>query len=291
MVHPPPQVAMAQRLWKRVVSSGAPALFEARSGLLELHASCLISGVECTLYCTVAGRTFAIGKVTEEVPSFPMGLRLCEEEATFSCNSGKILLSGLLQSLSLADAAASAAETNGAGNKCETGHVSSTGVQEATKSSSAETKVEMASSTVKDAPVASKVSAAGGDGEPSRKRAKKAEKPSPPIVQRLLKSGLSYEVMKAGSGSIAQSGKTVHVRYEGRLTDSGEIFDKGDLKFRLGMGEVIRGWDEGVQGMLKGERRRLMVPARLGYGIEGCPPKIPPNAALTFDVELTECQV
>jgi len=81
----------------------------------------------------------------------------------------------------------------------------------------------------------------------------------------------------------------VQVGYEGRLVKSGSRFDKGIIKFRLGLGEVIRGWDEGVLGMLRGERRRLLVPAHLGYGSRGAPPAIPANADLVFDVELVAC--
>mmetsp|Transcript_36564 Transcript_36564/g.59856 ORF Transcript_36564/g.59856 Transcript_36564/m.59856 type:complete len:85 (+) Transcript_36564:592-846(+) len=82
------------------------------------------------------------------------------------------------------------------------------------------------------------------------------------------------------------SGKKVKVRYEGRLGSTGGRFDKGVIEFRLGMGEVIEGWDQGVKGMLRGERRRLLVPAKLGYGRRGAPPAIPPNANLVFEVEL-----
>lgn len=125
--------------------------------------------------------------------------------------------------------------------------------------------------------------------DPSKAEGKKDGKPAAPVAKRQLPSGLKYEVLKAGSGPQAQRGKNVQVRYEGRLVKSGSRFDKGIIKFRLGLGEVIRGWDEGVLGMLRGERRRLLVPARLGYGSRGAPPAIPPNADLVFDVELVAC--
>ncbi|CAE7794210.1 fkbp4 [Symbiodinium sp. CCMP2456] len=120
--------------------------------------------------------------------------------------------------------------------------------------------------------------------QPNSKASK--EKPGTPVTHRVLASGLRYEVLKSGSGPQAMSGKEVKVRYEGRLGSTGGRFDKGVIKFRLGMGEVIQGWDQGVKGMLRGEKRRLLVPSKLGYGRSGAPPAIPPNADLVFEVEL-----
>jgi glutaredoxin len=116
-------------------------------------------------------------------------------------------------------------------------------------------------------------------------RGKKEEAPSGPVKQT-LKGGLSFEVLKAGNGPACTPGKTVHVRYEGRLAKNGKRFDKGTIKFGLGRGEVISGWDHGVNGMKRGEKRRLLIPFKMGYGSRGAPPDIPPNADLVFDVEL-----
>jgi len=80
----------------------------------------------------------------------------------------------------------------------------------------------------------------------------------------------------------------VKVRYDGRLAKNGKRFDKGVINFKLGKGEVIQGWDEGVKGMLRGEQRRLLIPSKMAYGPRGAPPDIPPNADLTFDVELLQ---
>jgi hypothetical protein len=110
-----------------------------------------------------------------------------------------------------------------------------------------------------------------------------------PIAHRVRPSGLAYDVLKAGTGAIAQRARPARVRYEGKLAKTGETFDKSEIKFRLGLGEVIRAWDEGIQGMLVGERRRLYVPSRLGYGAEGRPPAIPAFADLIFEVELLQC--
>ena len=75
------------------------------------------------------------------------------------------------------------------------------------------------------------------------------------------------------------------MRYRGTLT-SGKQFDAGKIKFRLGAGEVIKGWDLGVAGMRVGGKRKLKIPPPLAYGPRGAPPTIPGNATLLFDVEI-----
>jgi FKBP-type peptidyl-prolyl cis-trans isomerase FkpA len=94
-----------------------------------------------------------------------------------------------------------------------------------------------------------------------------------------------------GTGREAKDGDTVHVRYTGTLlngTKFDSTSDHGDepFKFTLGKGEVIKGWDEGVVGMKIGGKRTLRIPPALGYGEQGSPPLIPPDAGLKFDVEL-----
>lgn len=100
-----------------------------------------------------------------------------------------------------------------------------------------------------------------------------------------LAGGVKAEVIKTGSGPKCTKGKNVTVKYDGRLTN-GNRFDKGSIKFRLGGGEVIKGWDVGVEGMTVGEKRKLMIPPAFAYGRRGAPPDIPPQATLVFDVEL-----
>lgn len=115
------------------------------------------------------------------------------------------------------------------------------------------------------------------------------EAEAPPAKQiATLKGGLKYEVVKKApaNAQIARRGRFVHVRYEGRLAMTGRRFDKGTIKFKLGAGEVIQGWDVGVDGMAVGEKRKLLIPSALAYGRSGAPPDIPPNATLAFDVEL-----
>lgn len=108
----------------------------------------------------------------------------------------------------------------------------------------------------------------------------------PPKKAVTLSGGLKYEVVKSGSGQKAVKGRNVQVRYDGRLATTGKRFDKGTIRFKLGAGEVIKGWDLGVEGMVIGEKRKLLIPPALGYGRSGAPPDIPPNATLAFEVEL-----
>jgi FKBP-type peptidyl-prolyl cis-trans isomerase len=107
-------------------------------------------------------------------------------------------------------------------------------------------------------------------------------------------SGLQYEDTTAGTGATATAGRRVSVHYTGWLWldgQAGRQFDsskgRGEpFSFRLGGGEVIAGWDAGVQGMQVGGTRVLLIPPQLGYGAYGAGGVIPPNATLKFEVEL-----
>ena len=111
-----------------------------------------------------------------------------------------------------------------------------------------------------------------------------------------LPDGLKYQDVKVGDGAIAENGLEASVHYTGWLTDAdgnptGSPFDSSrdrgqPFTFRIGAGQVIAGWDEGVKGMRVGGRRKLTIPAALGYGDRGAGGVIPPNATLSFDVEL-----
>ena len=103
-------------------------------------------------------------------------------------------------------------------------------------------------------------------------------------------SGLMYVDQTVGTGEVAVAGKSVTVHYTGWLTN-GQKFDSSvdrgqPFTFPLGAGRVIKGWDEGVQGMKVGGKRKLTIPSNLGYGARGAGGAIPPNATLIFDVEL-----
>ncbi|HWG96322.1 MAG TPA: FKBP-type peptidyl-prolyl cis-trans isomerase [Nitrospira sp.] len=103
-------------------------------------------------------------------------------------------------------------------------------------------------------------------------------------------SGLKYVDQVIGAGDAAVVGKTASVHYTGWL-ENGKKFDSSvdrgqPFSFPLGAGRVIKGWDEGVQGMKVGGKRKLTIPSDLGYGSRGAGGVIPPNATLIFDVEL-----
>ena len=105
-------------------------------------------------------------------------------------------------------------------------------------------------------------------------------------------SGLRYQFIQRGEGKKAESGKTVAVHYEGSL-ENGKVFDssyprKKPIEFRLGQGQVIEGWDEGIALLRVGDKARFVIPSYLGYGSHGAGGAIPPNATLIFDVELME---
>jgi FKBP-type peptidyl-prolyl cis-trans isomerase FkpA len=107
-------------------------------------------------------------------------------------------------------------------------------------------------------------------------------------------SGLQFEDTQVGEGAVAQAGQRVSVHYTGWLYNEGTAGAKFDsskdrgqpFQFPLGAGHVIKGWDEGVQGMAVGGTRRLVIPPQLGYGARGAGGVIPPNATLLFEVEL-----
>lgn len=110
-------------------------------------------------------------------------------------------------------------------------------------------------------------------------------------------SELSTKDLVAGTGDEAVSGATVTMHYTGWLYSNGhrgEQFDSSlggePFPFTLGAGEVIEGWDRGIEGMKVGGKRELIIPPEMGYGASGFPPEIPPNSALIFEVELLDVQ-
>jgi FKBP-type peptidyl-prolyl cis-trans isomerase len=107
-----------------------------------------------------------------------------------------------------------------------------------------------------------------------------------------MSDGLKYTDQQVGTGAVATAGKTAVVHYTGWLLD-GTKFDSSvdrnqPFSFPLGAGQVIKGWDEGVQGMKVGGKRTLIIPPALGYGVRGAGNVIPPNATLKFEVQLLD---
>jgi peptidylprolyl isomerase len=107
-------------------------------------------------------------------------------------------------------------------------------------------------------------------------------------------SGLEYWDIKVGTGAVAKPGHQIKVDYTGWLT-SGKKFDSSvgtgkPFELLLGAGQVIKGWDEGIEGMKVGGKRQLRIPPDLAYGAKGYPGVIPPNATLIFDVRLVDAK-
>lgn len=264
---------MALEVWRRVVSAGRPCSFDSRSGMLELRTCSLMGdGKASRLSCKVAGSALTVASLSESTPCSKIR-SLFQENVEFSCNGGEILVVGaLLPRLP-----------------------SRRGVKRSSPAVEAEVEAPAAKRAATTPTVVKSIGQDNGlvgrslTPTPPAAASSKNKKSATPISHRVLNSGLAYDVLKVGSGAMAARGKPARVRYEGQLAATGQTFDSGAVKFRLGMGEVIRAWDEGIQGMLVGELRRLYVPARLGYGAEGRPPAIPSGAGLIFEVELLQC--
>eukprot|EP00030_Apusomonadida_sp_AF-17_P005886 a676571_212.p2 GENE.a676571_212~~a676571_212.p2 ORF type:complete len:390 (-),score=182.24 a676571_212:45-1178(-) len=154
---------------------------------------------------------------------------------------------------------------------------------------------------------ASPASASGKGAAPAAKAAAKpaeaSKKDSPkdskatlapsqqPLHKARLQDGVEIQDFEIGSGVEAKHGRVATVNYVGKLVKGGNVFDKGKkFRFRVGVDEVISGWHIGVAGMKVGGKRKLIIPPGAGYGARGAPPTIPPNAALEFDIVLTNVQ-
>ena len=128
---------------------------------------------------------------------------------------------------------------------------------------------------------------------PATKKADKATTEAAAAKSSKLPSGTEYVDLKVGTGAEAKVGSTAVVHYTGTLKD-GTVFDSSKKRNEpfpvknLGNAPVIKGWNEGVVGMKVGGVRKLTIPPEAGYGPNGFPPVIPPNATLTFEIELLD---
>lgn len=139
---------------------------------------------------------------------------------------------------------------------------------------------------------------AGGYYLYNNKKEVKMSSETPKEGRQTTASGLGYEVITAPATDAKQpaAGQTVQVHYTGWLDEDGKPGTKFDssvdrgtpFEFPVGMGYVIRGWDEALAAMKVGEKRRIYIPSKLGYGARGAGGAIPPNADLIFDVELLD---
>ncbi|MDP1831123.1 MAG: FKBP-type peptidyl-prolyl cis-trans isomerase [Geothrix sp.] len=136
-----------------------------------------------------------------------------------------------------------------------------------------------------------------GAPKPTPKKAKKAPvKKAPPMIT--TESGLKYLDTQLGTGASPLKGQSCRVHYTGWLSEKGEKGKKFDssvdrgqpLAIPIGVGRVIKGWDEGLMSMKVGGKRTLIIPGHLGYGARGAGADIPPNAELIFEVELIAVQ-
>jgi FKBP-type peptidyl-prolyl cis-trans isomerase len=114
------------------------------------------------------------------------------------------------------------------------------------------------------------------------------------IMNTFTQDGVGVEILQEGQGDAVQNGQVAVVHYTGMFPD-GKVFDSSiprgqAFPVQLGAGMVIQGWEKGLVGMKKGEKRRLTIPPELGYGSQGAGGVIPPNATLLFDVELLQIQ-
>lgn len=139
-----------------------------------------------------------------------------------------------------------------------------------------------------DTPVASAAAVDSAQASPARHAAPATSPTTSPT--RGEAQTLETEDLVVGTGAIAERGRRLRMTYVGTLLD-GTVFDRTlrrPFEFTLGAGEVIVGWDRGIEGMRVGGKRKLVIPGDQGYGAHGAPPTIPPNATLVFEVELLE---
>ena len=144
-----------------------------------------------------------------------------------------------------------------------------------------------------EAPTEEAAGGGSGSGSEVKVTGKLGEKPEIEVPGGDPPTELVIKDIKKGSGEEATAGSTVSAHYVGALFSDGSVFDnswdRGEpISFPLGQGQVIPGWDQGLEGMKVGGRRVLTIPPDMGYGPSGSPPAIPPNATLVFVVDLED---
>eukprot|EP00401_Gymnodinium_catenatum_P009377 CAMPEP_0117535964 /NCGR_PEP_ID=MMETSP0784-20121206/41205_1 /TAXON_ID=39447 /ORGANISM="" /LENGTH=299 /DNA_ID=CAMNT_0005332505 /DNA_START=18 /DNA_END=917 /DNA_ORIENTATION=+ len=299
---------MTRSPWECTVTADKPVHlgreFNGATGKkILLLRSCRVvgEGGPTTLYCAVQGRpSLALGRFTSTAPLRQLRVLLYGgggEDPILSCRGGVkggLVVSGVLLQGAAAQSEMLPAASHSVG--VETGQVAADNIAAIADAQSPAVVAiagAIAATITSQMPPPSETAAPAPESQPRAKRRKAADaeqsrRITTPISRKTLKSGVVVEVLKAGEGLPAVRGRMVTVRHESSLA-GGERFDEGELAFRLGMSEVLRGWDEGINGMMRGERRRLLVPSRLAYGLRGLPPKVPPGASLTVDVEMLQC--
>ncbi|MEJ7715734.1 MAG: FKBP-type peptidyl-prolyl cis-trans isomerase [Thermoleophilaceae bacterium] len=146
----------------------------------------------------------------------------------------------------------------------------------------------------KEEPTRQAAPASGGaasKGGASAQQAAARPQPKITVPEWLAPTKLKVEDLEKGSGPIARPGSQLSVNYAGVSYSTGKVFDSSfkrgqPFPFQLGAGMVIPGWDQGIQGMKVGGRRRLTIPPKLAYGPQGQPPTIKPNETLVFVIDL-----
>merc|ERR1712087_592266 len=127
----------------------------------------------------------------------------------------------------------------------------------------------------------------GSTKEKTKEKSKEEKKKSKEMLP--MKGDIKYRDMKEGDGEVVSVGDKLKVFYVGQ-TDDKKVFDKciagSGFEFAFGKGDVIKGWDMGLKGMRVGGKRKLVIPPAKAYGAAGSPPNVPPNATLTFTIEL-----
>eukprot|EP00928_Gymnodinium_smaydae_P037570 TRINITY_DN26057_c0_g5_i2.p2 TRINITY_DN26057_c0_g5~~TRINITY_DN26057_c0_g5_i2.p2 ORF type:complete len:306 (+),score=63.49 TRINITY_DN26057_c0_g5_i2:1346-2263(+) len=302
-------------LWYATVQPNRPDRFNGK-GVLELHSAVLKSdaATAATLYFAAkkGGPKLALGTLTREEPNCQLRARLLGAGATLSCSStggdAEVLIVGRRRprrspafcvggvrgsesALPMPPAKRARTEVqssvNGARGADGTAKVLRPGSPRGPAASSA----PGASQAPVDPPTPldpAEKRRAKRAAKAAREAAARAEAAT--IVKRRLASGVEYEILGAGRGALARPGRIVKVLCEGRVVGAQQLFEKGAKQFRLGLGETLPGLDAGVKGMQQGERRRLHIPDRLGFGsAEGRPRGVPKRAALVYEVELLEC--